>query len=278
MKRILVAGSFDDFRSRHVRLLHEAHRLGKVHVVLWSDRMMVAVTGRPPKFPTAERHYLVRTNRYVADVVLADDIDNHVQSAYTLSESLLRRVDPDIWLDIEGNQGRAAFCASHGFEYLVLGAGDLAGFPEHDAVVDKRRANPRKKVVGTGCYDWFHSGHVRFFEEASEYGDLYVIVGHDENVRLLKGEGHPLCPEAERCYLVGSVRYVNRAMISTGRGWMDAEPEILALKADLYVVNEDGDKPEKQAFCREHGLEYLVLKRTPKDGLVGRSSTNLRGF
>jgi cytidyltransferase-like protein len=274
LKRILISGSFDDFRSHHVRLLHEAHRLGKVYVALWSDRMVAAVTGRSPKFPAAERHYLVRTNRYVADVTVAGDIDN----PEALPESLLRVVDPDIWLDIEGTQGRAAFCASHGFEYRVLGAGDLAGFPEHDAVADKRGTNPRKKVVVTGCYDWFHSGHVRFFEEASEYGDLYVVVGHDENVRLLKGEGHPHFPQIERRYLVGSVRYVTGAIVSTGSGWMDAEPEILALHPDLYVVNEDGDRAEKRAFCREHNLEYLVLKRTPKDGLMRRSSTNLRDF
>lgn len=45
----------------------------------------------------------------------------------------------------------------------------------------------KKKVVATGCYDWFHSGHVRFTEEASEYGDLYVCLGNDANVLLLKG-------------------------------------------------------------------------------------------
>jgi cytidyltransferase-like protein len=37
----------------------------------------------------------------------------------------------------------------------------------------------RKKVIVTGCYDCFHSGHVRFFEEASALGDLYVVVGRD---------------------------------------------------------------------------------------------------
>ena len=59
---------------------------------------------------------------------------------------------------------------------------------------------------------------------------------------------------------------------------MDAEPEIERTAPDIYVVNEDGDKPEKRAFCAEHGLEYVVLKRTPKDGLSKRSSTDLRGF
>ena len=136
----------------------------------------------------------------------------------------------------------------------------------------------RKKVVVTGCYDWFHSGHVRFFEEVSELGDLYVVAGNDANVRILKGEGHPLLPQAERRYMVQSVRYVKQALISTGQGWMDAEPEIAVIRPDMYAVNEDGDKPEKREFCQTHGIQYVVLKRTPKAGLPRRQSTDLRGF
>ena len=59
---------------------------------------------------------------------------------------------------------------------------------------------------------------------------------------------------------------------------MDAEPEIARIQPHRYAVNEDGDKPEKRAFCEKHGLEYIVLKRTPKPGLPRRQSTDLRGF
>ena len=38
-----------------------------------------------------------------------------------------------------------------------------------------------KRVVVTGCFDWLHSGHVRFFLDAAAHGDLYVVVGSDEN-------------------------------------------------------------------------------------------------
>ena len=31
-----------------------------------------------------------------------------------------------------------------------------------------------KRVFVSGCYDMLHSGHVAFFKEASQYGDLYV--------------------------------------------------------------------------------------------------------
>jgi len=71
---------------------------------------------------------------------------------------------------------------------------------------------------------------------------------------------------------------VKQALVSTGHGWMDAEPEIQRVRPDIYAVNEDGDKPEKKEFCREHGLEYVVLKRTPAAGLSRRESTHLRGF
>jgi hypothetical protein len=59
---------------------------------------------------------------------------------------------------------------------------------------------------------------------------------------------------------------------------MDAEPEIDYIKPDIYAVNEDGDKLEKRAFCEQHGIQYVVLKRTPKEGLPRRESTELRGF
>jgi cytidyltransferase-like protein len=153
----------------------------------------------------------------------------------------------------------------------------LGGFPLPRFRAQKERSL-RKKVIVTGCFDWFHSGHVSFFEEVSQLGDLYVVVGHDANVRLLKGEGHPLFPQGERRYMVQSIRYVKQALISTGCGWMDAEPEIALIKPDIYAVNEDGDKPEKRAFCEGHGIQYVVLKRIPKAGLPQRQSTDFRGF
>ena len=275
MKSVIVTGSFDDLRSRHVRFLEEASKLGAVHVLLWSDETVGALEGQAPKFPQEERRYLLQAIRYVSQVTLATgqaerDVVPHVD-----------RTQPALWVvDQAGDRDwRRAYCASHGLEYKVLREHDLEGFPATSfGGSSTEDRSSRKKVIVTGCYDWFHSGHVRFFEEVSELGDLYVVVGHDENVRLLKGEGHPLFPEEERRYMVQSVRTVTQALISTGHGWMDAAPEIARIQPDIYAVNEDGDKPEKRQFCEQHGLEYVVLKRLPKEGLPKRESTVLRGF
>jgi cytidyltransferase-like protein len=151
----------------------------------------------------------------------------------------------------------------------------LGGFPEQPMALP---TSGRKKVVVTGCYDWLHSGHIRFFEEVSHLGDVYVVVGHDANIRLLKGPGHPAFSQQERRYMVSSIRYVTQALVSTGEGWLDADPEIQKIRPDIYAVNEDGDRGGKRDYCIRAGIEYRVLKRIPAPGLPQRSSTDLRGF
>lgn len=284
MKHVVVSGGFDDLRSSHLRFLQEAARLGEVHVLLWSDEDLRRREGRCPRFPEAERRYLLEAIRYVSQVQLVQEPE--VRSQKSEAEVTLLTwaaakagFKPDIWVVHEAQDCTAtrAFCQAQGIHYRVLRDEDLRGFPELTPA-ELAASSARKKVLVTGCYDWFHSGHVRFFEEVAELGDLYVVVGHDANVRALKGEGHPLFPEAERQYLAQSVRYVKQALVSTGHGWLDAEPEIQRIQPNIYAVNEDGDRPEKRAYCETHGLEYRVLKRTPKLGLPRRRSTTLRGF
>jgi len=270
MQKAIVSGTFNDINSRMFRFMEEASKLGSVEAYLWSDDVAEALEGARPKFSLAERQYVLDALRYVDSVTVADQLDD--------SNALPAGINGDAtWvIDREAdNDAKRAFCSEHGLACHVTGENDLAGFPEREP--DPLEPGKRTVIV-TGCYDWFHSGHVRFFEEVAEHGHLYVVVGHDANILLLKGEGHPMFSEAERRYMAQSIRFVNRALVSSGHGWMDAEPEIERLKPDAYAVNEDGDVPEKQAFCKAHDLEYIVLKREPKPGLTRRSSTDLRGY
>ncbi|MGO8792719.1 MAG: adenylyltransferase/cytidyltransferase family protein [Terriglobia bacterium] len=273
MTTIAVAGGFDNLRSKHVRFLEEAAKCGKVHVALWSDQTFQALEGRPPKFPEQERRYLLESLRFVDRVSLVKKVtDRDALPDLEEAQSATWVVDEDT-----DSAGKRAFAETRRIPYRVIGNVELSGFPV-PPFVPTAPDSGRKRVIVTGCYDWFHSGHVRFFEEASALGDLYVVVGHDANIRLLKGDGHPLLSERERLYMVHSVRCVYQGLISSGHGWMDAEPEVARIKPHFYVVNEDGDKPEKRAFCTDHGIEYVVLKRIPKQGLPKRESTALRGF
>ena len=132
-----------------------------------------------------------------------------------------------------------------------------------------------KKVFVSGCYDLLHSGHVEFFRQAAAYGDLYVGIGSDDTI--LKYKNHQtVYKEQERLFMVKSIKYVKDAYINQGSGIMDFIPTVEFLKPDILVVNEDGGNDEKRRFCEEHGIEYVVLKRTPAEGLEARSSTSLK--
>lgn len=132
-----------------------------------------------------------------------------------------------------------------------------------------------RKVFVSGCYDVLHSGHVRFFEEASRLGDLYVGIGNDANILELKHR-RTLYSEQERLYMVKAIRFVKDAWINSGTGIMDFVREVDDLKPDILYVNEDGCSDEKRRFCEERGIELVVARRTPADGLPARSTTALR--
>jgi len=132
-----------------------------------------------------------------------------------------------------------------------------------------------KKVFVSGCYDLLHSGHVEFFKQASQYGDLYVGIGSDATILDYKHH-KTLYPENERLFMVKSIKYVKDAFINQGGGIMDFIPTVEFLKPDIFVVNADGSNDTKRQFCQEHGIEYIVLDRTPAEGLNARSSTDIK--
>lgn len=257
--KVLIDGGFDNIGSRDIRFLQEASRLGDVTVRLWPDQ--APDWREPPKFPFSERAYILNALKFVCRVTGAGpDIADAAR----------------IWAERECDvsPAREKVARDHGLEYRIIANAQLGGFPQ---VLSPTSTNAVKVAV-TGCFDWLHSGHVRFFEEAASFGDLTVFVGNDATIAELKGPGHPQFPEDERRYLVSAIRHVHHAQVSTGSGWLDADAEIRALKPDIFVVNEDGDKECKRAYCRELGIEYRVLRREPAAGLPSRSSTALRGF
>jgi cytidyltransferase-like protein len=132
-----------------------------------------------------------------------------------------------------------------------------------------------KKVFISGCFDMLHSGHVAFFRDAAHYGDVYAALGSDQTIYSLKGRP-TVNDEQERLFMVKSIAWVKDAFISRGSGLLDFEAELREMLPDYFVVNIDGDTPEKRQLCRDLGIEYVVLERKPFTGLAGRSTTALR--
>lgn len=132
-----------------------------------------------------------------------------------------------------------------------------------------------KKVFVSGCYDLLHSGHVEFFRQASQYGDLYVGIGSDRTILHYKNH-KTVYSEQERLFMVKSIKYVKDAYINAGDGIMDFVPTLDIVKPDVFVVNSDGGSDDKRKVCEERGIDYIVLERDPHEGLQARSSTSLK--
>ncbi|MDR0824918.1 MAG: adenylyltransferase/cytidyltransferase family protein [Prevotella sp.] len=132
-----------------------------------------------------------------------------------------------------------------------------------------------KKVFVSGCYDMLHSGHVAFFEEAADYGDLYVGIGSDKTIYELKAR-KTINNEQERLYMIKALKSVKDAWVNRGSGLLDFVDELKALNPDIFFVNSDGHSTLKEQLCKDLGIEYVVSRRIPHGELPARSTTALR--
>lgn len=132
-----------------------------------------------------------------------------------------------------------------------------------------------KKVFVSGCYDLLHSGHVEFFQQASQFGDLYVGIGSDSTYLEYKHR-KPMFPQEERLFMVKNIKAVKEAYINEGSGVIDFIPTLDIVKPDVFVVNAEGGSDAKRQLCEERGIQYIELERTPHEGLEARSSSSLK--
>ena len=132
-----------------------------------------------------------------------------------------------------------------------------------------------QKVFVSGSFDMLHSGHIEFFREAAQYGDLYVALGSDKTIFELKGRS-TVNNEQERLFMVKSVSFVKEAFISRGSGILDFEAELREIVPDYFIVNADGHTAEKRDLCSSLGIQYVILERKPHPGFEARSTTQLR--
>ena len=132
-----------------------------------------------------------------------------------------------------------------------------------------------KKVMVSGCFDLLHAGHIEFLKSASSYGNVHVFIGSDSNIKKLKNHEASF-NQNERLFILQSIKYVYKAEISSGEGYLDFSENLKKLKPDFFIVNEDGDRDEKRELCKKYNVEYIVLSREPSEGLPARSSTQLK--
>lgn len=127
--------------------------------------------------------------------------------------------------------------------------------------IEWKREKPRKVLVA-GTFDLLHPGHIRFFEEASKLGDLYVIVARDVN--SVKTKKRPvIIPESSRVYIINAIRFVKNVVLGDEQ---DILKRVLEVKPDIIVLGPDQGIDEtwlKNELARRGlpGVEVLRLNK-----------------
>lgn len=128
------------------------------------------------------------------------------------------------------------------------------------------------KVFVTGCFDMINSGQIAFLKKASKFGELYVGIESDLTFKELRGHS-PVYNENERLFIVNSIKYVKSAFLNSGHGIMSFKKNIISLKPNIFVVNEDLYSHEIKGFCDELDIDLKIINWKPCMGLPSCNST-----
>lgn len=132
------------------------------------------------------------------------------------------------------------------------------------------RAAGKVVVFTNGCFDLLHPGHVALFEGARAQGDILVVgLNSDRSVRILKGEGRPLVPEAERAETLAALDAVDRVLVYDEDTPLSV---IRALRPDVLVKGADW-APDAIVGRRE--VEEAGGRVVRVELLPGRSTTSV---
>ena len=107
-----------------------------------------------------------------------------------------------------------------------------------------------------GGFDPIHKGHIQMIREATQYGNVLVILNSDE--WLIRKKGYKFMSFEERAYVVGSIKgvtvvaNVNDSDNSVCSALRRFKPDYFANGGDRYDTNT----PE-MSVCEELGIQML---------------------
>ena len=122
-----------------------------------------------------------------------------------------------------------------------------------------------KKVFVSGCYDILHAGHIQFFNEAKALGDHLTVSFASDEVLWAHKERRSSIPLEHKRTIIQSLEMVDDVVIGDNMEiGLDFKDHFLRIKPDILAVTEDDQYADKKkSFCKQYGVEYRVLPKTP---------------
>lgn len=146
-----------------------------------------------------------------------------------------------------------------------------------ELVALRKRLSTKTIVLGTGCFDILHIGHLYFLRDAAMQGDVLVVgVNSDRSVKAIKGPHRPIVGQDERAELVAAFRCVDYVFICDDTV---ADDCIYSLKPNVFAIGEESIKayPSESAASKRVGARVHVVTRTPSPSTTS-IVTNIQGI
>ena len=129
---------------------------------------------------------------------------------------------------------------------------------EISKIICELKKKNRKIVFTNGCFDILHIGHIKYLEQAKNYGDILIVgLNSDKSVQELKGNDRPVNNQIDRSYILASLAVVDYVIIFNEDSPLELikliEPDILVKGADYK-----GKKVAGQEIVKELKLVKFI--------------------
>jgi|SRR3989344_4035936 len=145
---------------------------------------------------------------------------------------------------------------------------NILSYAQAKILADNLRRRGKKIVFVSGSYDIPHFGHVYFFQKARLKGDvLFVSLGSDKNIRILKGKTRPILNEKIRSEMIASLKPVDYVVLDREELVMPGKLNFVKLldkiKPHIFAINNtDSAIKEKKALCQKKAIKLVLIDVT----------------
>jgi D-beta-D-heptose 7-phosphate kinase/D-beta-D-heptose 1-phosphate adenosyltransferase len=144
------------------------------------------------------------------------------------------------------------------------GAHCVKTWDEIASIVHELKQRGQKIVFTNGCFDLLHTGHVRYLEQARDFGDVLIVgVNADASVSRLKGPTRPINSQDDRAYILASLKSVDYTVVFHE----DTPYELIKLIAPNVLV-KGGDYRGRDIVGQDIADEVKIV-----DFVAGKSTT-----
>lgn len=119
----------------------------------------------------------------------------------------------------------------------------------------KLRAKGKKIVFSNGCFDILHIGHIKYLEEARNFGDVLIVgLNSDSSVKRLKGDNRPINSQIDRALVLLSLKTVDYVII-----FEENTPYKLIEAIRPHILVKGGDYKNKEVIGEDLVDELKIV-------------------